>query len=1096
MSSFDPNRFSEAIKTTKSSFNEKAFNDTLSSFDEKVFNKTIKNPYNALIGKVDMSDNNTTISAYKPSLFERIKNSDFAEYFYTPDYRRTIAVKTDDGKLKSELVAPRGEEPHYKALGAAAYMAGNVLSGATMRLPDILAGKDISEALYNSITQQSVGNKLKTAGESANMISALYTGSKIAKALVGFVPLGYSKAKIANDALSFLFENASDQIKKKILEGRKISNKELIENAAIGAIFSLAELGIEGINRYLQWRQYIATDPRYKNLSKRLIYRIDEAFKTKSAGMPADEWMKFYGNDIKKLQKEMLDTYRLTSFKDIELTNPAKGKIILTNADDGIPNPFKHIVLPEEYEWRVLKRAAVNGERIVPVDPDLRKWKSDVLENIKHNQLKYTKKLADIKYKKQKKEINKINPLLSFRYNVLNLEEKTGLPVADLAQNVVRKANATIYDVNKKMLDYIGIDNIAHLTNEDNKKIISFLAAENADAKNLILKEMNPNTATIALKLNSILQNESKKEAQVMSARMWLKYGKKPANVDKIGDSKKILEKLRIAAKQGRLREHVLTDPDWQKGIGVRKHYYMTNTTRDITHDYFDIVFGHTNKLNEPTTFASEVLPRKGKQVTPKEGPVVSNVLQHWRRLALGNAIADDLDKLYEILNTAELSSVDRKHLRNIFSNLMMHQQTPDQFWKFVIGAKKMFFRTHYSYLNPNSFLWTSVRNLGQNPALMSFGLKTSKHLKYAKDIFGHLLKGGSLADIDKELAEDFADHFRKQVSQKEARYYEFLLQDATQMIREERNKNLANKLIYLLDQTSKTYGNVDELNRAFVWIPQYKLAKDNLIALKQGKIGMKEFHKNLLTDTHHNILQMRYINLIDQYLAGNESALRQFAKEFADNVTEDIHFKYKTAERAALEQTPQNRAVLGLVRFKIGAYELLYYRGIKPAIEAWRTKNYSKLGRSLRNVISGLAAAGMVNHIYKNYFGREAYSEYNAPTAYLIGPGLGTIVDSATAIFDAINELHKGKDPIDVADNLASKLSTNLDKYLLGSETLANYIESIYGTRGLNSYKLLKALLLGKEDWKKVKRDAWQQTLHSLFGSYENPPKKKPKIF
>lgn len=817
-------------------------------------------------------------------------------------------------------------------------------------------------------------------------------------------------------------------------------------------------------------------------------------------------------------------------------------------------------------------------------DPKIAQWRLSTLKEIEKSQRRFTKtyqrKLARREYP------NVFNPWISARHAFASLGEKTGVPLWDVYDRIMRKGGAANIKAFEEISNQIPIDELASLTLEDNIQISNWLFSPKTRME--VKDKIRPNALRVAMKLEGILQGPAAKQVQEMVARRWIKSDKAPPDIwnyptdvivnkwmmefrDKDSVRKLIREMLRTgiptqaklvskiartakkenwsesdkalaitillnqnvqaeissmkgyprmvlnsakkAKSEKRLSEHIANDFPWTSGLGVRRFYYMSDPAKtDIIDDYIDSMSLRALEKPQipegtmPGTISYEAYAREGKPEI-KRGSVVNNVRTHFQRVSIANAVADDMETMYDrLMQKVEdpttgkdvakipLSDSDSRTIKDIFNNLLMKRQIAGRPWAFAITVKRWFWRTRLSLAaRPDATVWMSFRNalqnLGMGPAAFNIKQTSKSMTKYA----AQRGIGKTMEKIDPEMYKRFQRDFPSYVSQRRAFYREFLLQDTANISREFGNRRVAQRAASLLERTGGMYGGVDEyVNRMPLWIAQYQTTKNAALNYKKGKISLKSFLAKTGLDTVRAEQKMLAQDLLDS------GRVNDLAAESANWMVEDVNLKYKTQERAGVEQTMAQRTFMGIYTFPRGAVELVAYRGVIPMMKGVENKNWNQARHGLNNVLKGLAAGELAAMIIMTFVGKSAYDIWSKNRYELLGPGAGTIADLLGSISMISWNLGQGNITIKQAGNrLADAFSNNIDEFIPLMKSFENIIETYYDTASLNSWRLLRDVaireLLGDSvDWKHVSRSDYEKVMHLLIGSFEESSEKK----
>ncbi len=574
---------------------------------------------------------------------------------------------------------------------------------------------------------------------------------------------------------------------------------------------------------------------------------------------------------------------------------------------------------------------------------------------------------------------------------------------------------------------------------------------------------------------------------------------------------RKVLESVTKAKAEKRLPDHIANDAPWTMGLGVRKFYYMSDPAKaDIIDDYIDNI--SLRALDRPAipegtmpgTISYEAFARRGDPGI-KKGSVVNNVLTHLQRISIANAVADDMEMMYDRLTQQvkdpltgkdvariPLNNSDSKTIKDIFNNLLMKRQIVSRPWAPVVEVKRWFWRTRLSLAaRPDAAIWMSFRNaiqnIGMGPAAFNVKQTGKSMIQYA----AQRASGKTMEQIDPGMYSRFQRDFPSYVSQRMAFYREFLLQDTANVSREFGNRRVAQKAAALLERTGGLYGWVDEwVNRMPLWIAQYQTTKNAAVNYKMGQITINDFLAKTGLDTVRAEQKMMAQDLLD---AGR---IDDLAAESANWMVEDVNLKYKTAERAGVSQTMSQRIFMGIYNFPRGAVELWAYRGVIPMMKGVETGNWKQAQHGLTNLLKGIAAGELAATILIAVIGKSAYDIWSKSRYELLGPGAGTISDLLGSISMISINLSRGDITLpQAADRLADTFSNNIDEFMPLMNAFQNIIETQYDTKSLNSWRLLRDTTMRKvlgehAKWERVSRSDYEKVMHMIIGSFEDPQK------
>ncbi len=740
-------------------------------------------------------------------------------------------------------------------------------------------------------------------------------------------------------------------------------------------------------------------------------------------------------------------------------------------------------------------RALDIGMPVVPKDPDMAASRLETLNSMAKSQKRHeAKRQAAID--KSTGKPNYLNPWVSSRFMFMDFEERTGVPVYHTVENIFSKSGRASLDGYNLISDSIRLNELAGLTPLDNEHIAKYLFSP--ETRKDIEVDISPEALTVASRLEDILQGEAAKDVQEMVFRLWDTTGKVPPDVKQYGDPKTILRHGREAKAEGRLKEWIAEQSPW----GVRRFYYMSDPMKQDAIDNYMEVMGRsalhapgTGGEGMPGTFAYEAYVREGEPPI-KEGSVVTNILTHVQRVKIANAIADDLNKLYERLGSVDLTERDKRVVKQIMDNVMMRRQPVDAPFEILAQMRRMYWRPTMSYLwRPHTALWRSLRNSLQNYAFGPFAINLKEAGKVGADVAAKWLQGIHLEQYDPEMMKRHEAVFASYVSQRQAYYHEFLLQDTANITKDFSRRGTARKAIAMMEKTGGLYGAVDEyVNRFPIWVTQYQITKRAAADYASGKINKQQFFRRTNLESVQKPQQMLVQDLL------SEGRVDDLAEVSANWITEDVNFKYKTPERAGVEQTMAERSLMGIYTFPRGQVELIYRRGIKTMLQGAENKNVNQAYTGASNVIKGLMSSSAASALLYGYAGRRAYETYNALAYTMLDPGTGTMYDLLSWNWEQMMRYNnKEQSLLTTIDNITEAWAKVGETLLIPlSVEIESWYEANNDVAGVTLYRLIRngvAAKLGIEEkaFNKVTRTQKQAVLHTLLGSYEYPPKEPP---
>jgi hypothetical protein len=254
-----------------------------------------------------------------------------------------------------------------------------------------------------------------------------------------------------------------------------------------------------------------------------------------------------------------------------------------------------------------------------------------------------------------------------------------------------------------------------------------------------------------------------------------------------------------------------------------------------------------------------------------------------------------------------------------------------------------------------------------------------------------------------------------------------------------------------------------------------YDTAQRNFREYAEGKISFNTLRKRIKFD-NLNITQVN--ELLQDLDRGN---LRTATKNYASYKTENTHFRYETTLRSAAEQRPGDRALLGLLVYPRGVFNLSYENGALPLVQGIKTGDWNKAYQALGSLLTLVIFSGIAREVLKAVTGKDSYG---IPSYTPIDPGVSFLAN----MVDGANQARK-HGPSAVANVLAK----NLEFAIPLADEFTNIYESQNDKAGVRFWQLVKIQLNHKYErkykkkWRKTNRSDWEKISHVLFsGGFE----------
>ncbi len=560
------------------------------------------------------------------------------------------------------------------------------------------------------------------------------------------------------------------------------------------------------------------------------------------------------------------------------------------------------------------------------------------------------------------------------------------------------------------------------------------------------------------------------------------------------------------------LRKHIETAEPWKSGLGARSEfYYMSSMEQhDVLDDYLQRL--SANALHEPRgpdrdiagTYPYEARVRKSRKTPIKKGSVIGNVLHHLQRLEKGNAAHDLLKEKYARLSRMNLTSDDKRVIRQMDDNLLMKYMPVDAPFKLAAKFRRAFWRPTMSVaVRPATVLWRVLRNLGQNVAYSITAVNWPEAAKQVVRFGYNRAKGKTLRDMDPEMMRRFDTDFDSYVSQHRAYYKQFLMQYSSDIAKDfSANKTLVRKITAWMERWGMMYGLSDKLNRITLWPTQYQIIKHAATDYSSGKINLKQFYKRTkldgLRETRRQIIQ-------DDLSRG---MIDDVANNGANWTVRDIHFPYKTGQRPGVSQTMAERTLMSVYNFPANTVELYYHRGLKPILQgieqartatssAGRRAGYDHAWKGAKILMKGSISSAAVRALIYYMYGRRAYGVLTGTEWQMLDPGTGTVHGLLEYThLQMYRYENKEQGVFATIDNIAEAWSKVGETFFVPfSVEIENMYEANNDKGGLAIYRLIRngvARKLGipEKELYTVTRSHKQAVQHALLGSVEYLPK------
>ena len=711
------------------------------------------------------------------------------------------------------------------------------------------------------------------------------------------------------------------------------------------------------------------------------------------------------------------------------------------------------------------------------------------------------------------KELNTVNVWSSSRYAIGQAEVKSGVPLRRLFSNIVasgvemtnQNAAAIEAAIKKAGISRIG----SPTTFEEGKQIADWLFEEDDVVKQQLWAGMNDNTKALTASYQGLLQDRSARLVRHARFVKWdraARVAQEKLNQAQITGkklSKKALEKIMepvkkakpinapaIALTEGRAAKEIGQLEDWldTQTWGTRKFYYMSERELKELTDLYptgaipeELEQAETVLGAQPERILPETMTREGGAKIAKGGSITAAIAHHMNRVGVFAVTHDDLAKFWEAFSSTNPSVDDISSVRALVNTVLGFHHTASTPVKLVREATKWFWRPYF--LSPKRSIWFSARNLHQN---IAYGLSQTTLKEVSKSAVDF-----TTGQLSPWMKEDYNKYWSSRISQRKQMQHQFILQKQDDII-----STFGNKAVAIIDLLGSAPIYSDEVNRLLAWPTLHQTAYRNLEKFAKGKMTAKKLWNNLDIDTLHLSQRLELHRLLDK---GN---VRQFAANWAEYKTENIHFRYETSLRSVAEQTPGGKAWIGLMTFPRGTAEIMYQNGIKPFVQGYNSGNYRQSYKGLKTIMMSIFGSRAARWLLYGLTGRTAYGVFDTIFRYTpVAPGAARVqqmFDDVSGILYLADE--NEKDIPETADAIMGAVSYQLELFIPFCDIALDYYETQNDVYGVRLYSLLKKKArqqykneTGKK-FREADRDYHEKIQHMFWGGAERGEEAKRK--
>lgn len=633
--------------------------------------------------------------------------------------------------------------------------------------------------------------------------------------------------------------------------------------------------------------------------------------------------------------------------------------------------------------------------------------------------------------------------------------------------------------------------------------IIKWLGEEDVAARNKIYSGFSDSVKRVADDFHSYLQNETAFSIRKARFKIWdkadlvasakiagLKKGGKPSG-DAIAAARFELQKSkpfnapdsalqegRQAMKDGYFDQWIRTQ-EW----GTRKHYFMTeHITDDLTQELTELVsdgFVPGSIIGKGVGAPGAAKARVGRPKPIKGNSLPQAVLNHHKKIERFNAVVDKVEEFWNNFNRIDPSNRDIENAKNFIASALGKFQEGGSIVQLGQMANRWFWRTHL--LNIPSGTFFAARNLLQN---IAYGPSQVDMLVFSKYTM-KVLHGGRTP----ELVSWADEHWQSQISQKAKLSHQFILQE------EGKVQTAKNKAMVLLDTGSGIPIYTDEVNRKLLGYVSAEMGYGEASRFVNGEINYNTLEKNLKLNLLRPNQRIELKGLLDQ------GDVIGFATIYAQLKTQNVHFKYETALRSAVEQKPTGRLFSGVITYPRGRIELGYFYAWKPFAEGLRNKDHQKTWDGLKAMVFLAIGCWAADEVLYKITGKRSYGWIKTFTYTPMAPGVTMAKDKWDTVSYTLNKADSEEWSYEELSEAITKIGVDsMSVFVPGVDTMITYYEAVENKKKVTAWKYIMSKL--QEDWAlkhgtlEAFPDAnrtWSESLqHFLFGKINESEKDK----
>jgi hypothetical protein len=524
---------------------------------------------------------------------------------------------------------------------------------------------------------------------------------------------------------------------------------------------------------------------------------------------------------------------------------------------------------------------------------------------------------------------------------------------------------------------------------------------------------------------------------------------------------------------------------------GTRRYYHPSEAldARDHTDELMEI---QPSREVEPVPLPTDVPGARPEGAQPRtaEGrpratqSIIGLLMRHWHKNWVYNRTRDQFKALQGAVETATANRVPlsrsdvraiNEHLRNATGRFVGDSEAMAVVARVAVPLNNAFWRAYF--LDPQRLIWWMGRQVPQQVAWGGSYMTPRAVLATVKVLAGKMSKGKLWAPETREAMLDYP--------WKVAQRHEI----AERLLRETEPQKLGtvkNRFELLSDWLAEIASLSDEAPRFLTYAASFEHALKMVREYQQdGKLTKLSFELGL--DGFPETMSAR------MFLDAKSGDAVKFAKNYALAQADAINFRYATSSRAAVEQTPGARAIVGLYTFPRGTAELIYYKSLKQIYTGlFDGGGVAMALRGIMSFVGMLMSAGLTYAMLMAVCGRGDYQLPGVLAWTPFSPGVSIMADFIGRLATAVNRTFTGAKPGDedwrksVATAWLSALMTPSSMVPFAGNIMS-YVEAKQGVRGITLGKVVAHWLgLTDADYPLAERTSTQSIIHVLFGGYE----------